>query len=889
MIGRLRKLWTRIRGTVRHEDEERDLEFHDEIEEHVRLLTERYRREGMTADVAMRAARRQFGNTTLLEEDRRDMQVFPAIESLRADLIYALRMLRKNPGFAAAAVVTLALGIGANTAIFSLCYAVLFKPLPYAEPSRIMTLWERQRDGTLGGVAPANFVDWRNASRSFRGMAAVRTPSFSSSFILGGQSEAARLAGGDVSSSFFSVLGVRLMLGRNFLPEEDRPGGPRVAILSYTTWRDRFGADRDVAGKAITLDDNSYTVVGVLPADFQFGSTAADFQPRSQPDVWVPLALDPQKLWRNSHVLHVIARLAPGVTLAQAQAELDLIGANLARAYPQENRDVGIGAVSMPERVTATVRGPLRMLLGAVGLVLLIACANVANLLLSRAAARQTEMAVRVALGASHRRLAQQLLTESLLLAGIGGAAGLLVALAVTAALAPHLPPDLSRAAGTAGDLRVLAFTAVISLATGIFFGLAPLVGMRRVTAGESLKQSARVVGASHSRLRNVLAVAQMSIAIILLIGAGLMAKSLWALMHVSPGFREDRILTARLSLPPRYSDNRRIVAFERELLESLRRRPGVQSAGLARYLPFGGLDNYSSFIIEGRPPLPVGMYNPAEYRPASAGYFETIGIPVLRGRSFRPADTADSPWVTVINESMARKYWGGQDPIGKRLQIGPGDPWRTVIGVVGDVLHEGLDGEAKPEMYLPMDQSFNTESSPTLVVRTALDPGAAAGELRETVAAMDRTIAVDRIETMKQLVSGSVAQPRFRTVILAAFSLLALLMASIGIYGVMNYLVIQRTREFAIRVSMGATRAEVLRLVLGRAAALIGAGTCLGLAGSVGLVRVLTGLLFATAPLDPLTFAAAPALLAGVALAASYLPASRATRVDPMVALRCE
>jgi predicted permease len=888
MIGRLRKLWMRIRGTVRNEP--RDLEFQQEIEEHVRLLEERYRLEGMTADVAMRAARRQFGNTTLLEEDRRDMQMIPAIESLRADLIYALRTLRKNPGFAAAAVVTLALGIGANTAIFSVCYAVLFKPLPYAEPSRIVTLWERQRDGTLGDVAPANFVDWRAASRSFSGMAAMRASSFASSFILGGQREASRLAGGDVSSSFFSVLGVRFVLGRNFLPEEDRRGGNRVAILSYPTWRDRFSADRGIAGKTITLDDNSYTVVGVLPADFQFGSTAAEFQARSQPDVWVPLALDPQRLQRNAHMFRVIARLAPGVALPKAQAELDVIAANMARLYPDQNRDRGITAVSLTERATATVRAPLEALLGAVGLVLLIACANVANLLLSRAAARQTEMAVRVALGAGRGRLAQQLLTESLLLAGIGGAAGSLVALVVIAALAPHLPPDLSRAAGMAGDARMLAFTAVISLATGILFGLAPLVGMKRVSAGESLKQSFRVAGASHSRLRNGLAVAQISIAIILLIGAGLVAKSLWALMHVAPGFRAESVLTARLSLPGlRYPDNRRIVVFERELLETLRRKPGVQSAGLATYLPLGGLDNDASFLVEGRPPLPVGMYNTAQYHPASAGYFEAIGIPVLRGRSFTPADTSDSPWVTVISESMAREYWKGQDPIGRRLQFGAAEPWRTVIGVVGDVRHERLDGVTKPEMYLPMDQSFNTEFSPTIVVRTALDAGAAAGELRGAVAAIDRSIPVDRIQAMEQVVSGSVAQPRFRAVILAAFSLLALVMASIGIYGVMNYLVIQRTREFAIRMSMGATRAEVLRLVLSRAAALIGAGTCLGLAGSVGLVTVIKGLLFATAPLDPLTFAAAPALLAGVALAASYLPASRATRVDPMVALRYE
>ena len=887
MSRKLLKLWTRVLGTVRNES--CDSEFQIEIEEHVRLLTERYRRQGMTAEAAMLAARRQFGNTALVDEDRRNMQMFQTIESLRADLTYALHMLRKNRGFAAAAVVTLALGIGANTAIFSVSNAVLFKPLPYAEPSRIVTLWEQQRDRTLSDVAPANFVDWRDASRSFSGMAAVSASSFASSFILGGQSDASRLVGGDVSSSFFSVLGVRFMLGRNFLPEEDQPGQNRVAILSYPAWRDRFGADRDIAGKAITLDDDRYTVVGVLPADFQFGSTAADFQTRSQADIWVPLALDPQRLKRNSHTLRVIARLAPDVTLAQAQSEVDVIAANLARRYPDFNRDKGIAAVSLAQRVTATVRAPLQMLLGAVGLVLLIACANVANLLLSRAAARQTEIAVRVALGASRGRLAQQLLTESLLLAGIGGTAGFLLALATTAALAPHLPPDLSRAAGMVGDVRLLVFTTVISLAAGTLFGLGPLVGTTRFSAGESLKQSHRVAGASHRGLRDGLAVAQISIAIVLLIGAGLMTKSFWALTHVAPGFRSDNILTARLSLSrSRYPDNRRIAAFERELLETLKRKPGVQSAGLATYLPLSGTDNGWSFVIEGQPPLPVGTFNMAKYRPASAGYFETIGIPLLRGRSFAPADTTDSPWVTVINDSLARAYWGGQDPIGRRLQFGA-ETWRTVIGVVGDVLHEGLNGETKPEMYVPIEQAPNTESGPTIVVRTALDTGAAAGELRGAVAAIDRAIPVDRIQTMGQLVSGSVAQPRFRTVILAAFSVLALVMASIGIYGVMNYLVTQRTREFGIRVSMGATRADVLRLVLGRAGALIGAGTCLGLAGSVGLVRLIATLLFGTAPLDPLTFAAAPALLAAVALAASYVPAWRATRVDPVVALRYE
>ncbi len=854
------------------------------MEEHVTLLAERYRRQGMTPEAALLAARRQFGNTVLLQEDRRMMRTIPAIELLRGDLTYAARMLRKNPGFAAAAVVTLALGIGANTAIFSICNAVLFKPLPYAEPDRIVTLWERMRDGRLSTVAQANFVDWRNESRSYSDMAAVN----SLSFILGGQGEAARLAGAGVSSNFFPLLGVRFTLGRNFLPEEDRPGQNRVAILSHRAWQEWFGADRDISGRQITLNDNSYTVAGVLPANFQFASNASEFQARSQADIWAPLALDPQKLQRGSHPLRVIARLKPGVELAQAQAELDVTAAKMARLYPADNRDKGITAVPLAEQVTGSVRVALKTLLGAVGLVLLIACANVANLLLSRAAARQTEMAVRVALGASRGRLAQQLLTESLFLASIGGIAGFLFAQTAIAVLSPHLPADLSRAAGITVDARMMVFTAVISMATGILFGLGPVFGMRRISAGESLKQSNRIAG-THAGLRNGLVVAQIATAMILLIGAALMAKSFWALVRVSPGFRSESIVTARLSLPrSRYPDNRRIAAFERELLDGLRRRPGIQSAGFTTYLPLSGSDNGWAFFIEGRPPLPVGMYNMAKYRPVSAGYFETIGIPLLRGRWFTPADTAESPWVVVISDSMAREYWGTENPVGRRLHFA-GPTWRTVVGVIGDVLHEGLDGEAKAEMYVPVEQAANIESGPTLVVRTSLDASAAAAELRGAVSAIDRTTPVDRIETMEQLVSGSVAQPRFRTVILVAFSMLALVMASIGIYGVMNYLVIQRTREFGIRLSVGATEADVLRLVLGRAAALIAAGTCLGLAGSFLLVRLIAKLLFGTSPLDPLTFATAPILLAGVALAASYIPARRATRVDPMVALRHE
>lgn len=498
-------------------------------------------------------------------------------------------------------------------------------------------------------------------------------------------------------------------------------------------------------------------------------------------------------------------------------------------------------------------------------------------------------MAVRVALGASRGRLAQQLLTESLFLAAIGGTAGIALAALALRALSSRLPADLSRAAGMGVDGSVLLFTAAISVVTGVLFGLAPLFGAGHNDAGESLKQSQRVAGGIQPRLRNALAVAQIAFAVMLLIGAGLMAKSLWKLMRVAPGFRSEGIVTARLSLPrSRYSDNQKVAAFERELLDRLRGRPGIQSAGLTTYLPLSGTDNGWAFFIEGAAPLPVGRYNTAKYRPVSEGFFEAIGIPVLRGRTFTAADRKESPWVVIVNQAMARRYWGKEDPVGRRLHFA-GPTWRTVIAVVGDVRHEGLDSAMLPEMYLPVEQAPNIETSPTIVLRTTLDASAAATELRSAVEAIDRALPMDRVETMEQLVSGSVAPARFRTTILAGFSLLALAMAAIGIYGVMNYLVIQRTREFGIRLSVGASPGDVLRLVLARATILIAMGTGIGLGGSLLLTRLIQKLLFGTEPLDPLTFTAVPVLLALVALASSYIPARRATRVDPMIALRYE
>jgi len=877
----LRRLLAKARSLFGNR--EKDSDFETEIVDHLNLLTERYIRQGMTPKDALQAARRQFGNTTLLREDRREMQAIATLDAFGRDLRYAVRMLRRNPAFASAVVLTLALGIGANTAIFSVYDAVLLKPLPYSDPERIVMLWEKQaRNGNLGTVAPANFVDWRAQTSSFSEMAAINS---NPNFILTGHGEPARLIGAAVSSNFFRLLGSRMRLGRDFLDEEDQPGKDRVAILSYIAWQHRLGGNPDVLGRSVTLNDISYTVVGVLGPDFELVTNHS----RNQADVWVPLALNLEKLQRGTHPLRVFARIKPSLAFNQAQADLNVVAANLSSLYPANNKGKGIVAVPLDEQVTQKVRMALTTLLAGVGLLLLIACANVANLLLSRAAARQKEMAVRLALGASRRRLGQQLLTESLLLSLLGGATGLLLAFAAIRILAPHLPADLPRISALAIDLRALAFTALISLTTGILFGLAPLFQTRRGNANETLKQSARVVGGIQSRLRNGLVIAQIAIALILLTGAGLMAKSFWNLLHVSPGFRTEHILTARVSLPgSRYPDVQHISAFQRELLERVRNVPGIQSAGLTAYLPLSGADNGWAFFIEGRPPLPTGTYNMADYRPVSPGYFETIGIPLVRGRGFTTADSESAPLVVVINESMARTYWGQDNPVGQHLRFEKPVP-RTIVGVVGDVHHERLDGETKPEMYVPLTQIPNKESGPTIFVRTAIDPAAVTAGLRNAVSGIDGALPLDQVETMEQLVSASVGQPRFRTILLAAFSILALVIASVGIYGVMNYLVSQQIREFGIRLAIGATESDVLRLVLRRAAVLIAAGLGLGLLGSAMLARLITGLLYGVSALDPLTFVGVSLLLSAVALLASYIPARRATRVDPLTALRYE
>jgi putative ABC transport system permease protein len=580
--------------------------------------------------------------------------------------------------------------------------------------------------------------------------------------------------------------------------------------------------------------------------------------------------------------------MKPGVTLKQAQADLDLIASNLERLYPNQDKGMGVAAVPLQQHVVADVRGALLTLLAVVGLLLLITCANIANLLLTRAAARGREIALRAALGASRARIARQLMTESLVLTATGGLLGLIFAYAGVPAMVGHLPADLPRTAEIALDARVLIFTSVVALFTGLLFGLAPVFHARG-----SLRQSGRGVIAGPSRLRGALIVGQVAIALVLLTGAGLMAKNLWKLMQVPPGFRVDHMLTARLSLPPQYTNgykfgtgvHRQISAFQQRLLDRVRAIPGVESAAFTAYLPLSGADNSWSFQLEGRPPKP-GEFGVTNYRPVGAGYFETIGIPVKRGRGFIASDNEDGPLVIAMNESMAHTFWGSTDPIGQRVSFSE-NKWRAIVGIVGDVHHHGLDTKAEPEMYVPYAQAPNVEARPTIVLRTSIDPLNIATPLLQAVGEVDHGVPIDRIATMQDLVSKSAGQPRFRTVVILTFSLLALFVASIGLYGVMSYVVSQRTQEFGIRIALGATRGAVVNLVLRQAVKLLGIGIALGLTGSALLSQTIVTLLYGVAPLDGVTLASVTTLLGLVGIAAVYAPARRAAKSDPMESLR--
>jgi putative ABC transport system permease protein len=815
--------------------------------------------------------------------------------TLWQDLRYGLRLLAKSPGFTIVAVLTLALGIGANTAIFSVVNAVILRPLPFAAPDRLVAVWVTSlRSGATRGPSDyPDFADWRAQNHVFEHMAAFHTADFT----LTGTDEPAHVFGAVVSADLFPLLGEQAKLGRTFRPEEDEKitDGARPVILSHGLWERRFGSDPNVLGRAISLDSQPYAVVGVMPAGFQYPIQAKAIE------LWAPMTLDsittdgsqPLTAQRGAHYLGVIARLKPGVSLAQAQAELAALAGALQQQFPDTNKYHNATAQPELDRLVGDVRPALLVLFGAVGCVLLIACVNVANLLLARATTRQKEIAVRTALGAGRGRVLRQLLTESLLLALSGGALGLLLATWGTELLLALSPENIPRLADVHVDGRVLAFTALAALLTGVIFGLLPGLHATRPDLVESLKESGRGTtdGLRRNRLRSALVVAEVALALVPLVGAGLLIRSFLLLQRVNPGLDPHNVLTVNLGLPDaRYTTSQQ-AAFFAQLLPRLRALPGVRSASGVYPLPLSNDQIQVTFEIDGR--AFAKSEEPAtNYQAAAPDYFKTLRIPLLAGRDFTVADDEKAPPVIIVNESFAKQFFPHENALGKRIKPGlsttPGaEVMREIVGVVGDVKHRGLNVPSGPQVYEPEAQMPFDQL--TLVLRTDGDPRGLIGAVRDEARLLDKDLPVFDVKTLEEYLSVSVAQPRFNTLLLAVFAGVALILAAVGLYGVMSYSVAQRTHEMGIRIALGAQQRDVVRLIAGQAFRLTLIGLAFGLASAWTATRWLSGLLFGVPPTDPLTFAVVAVLLCFVALAACYVPARRAMQVDPIIALRYE
>ncbi len=802
------------------------------------------------------------------------------MENFFKDIRFGIRTLLKQPGFTLVAIVTLALGIAANTAIFSVVDAVLLRPLPYPEPQQLVMAWENHQ--ALGGpeqewLSPAGFDDWRSQNTVFEHLSAVGGwgPTLSL------PDESQQLIGAVVSHDAFSLLGVQPVIGRSFMAEEDQPGAERVVVLSHSLWQRLFGSTTDISGKTVSLNSEKYTVIGVMPAGFKLPII-------SNSELWSPLGptLNPS-CQRGCYVLRVMGRMQPEVTLAGAQAEMIAIAGRLAEQFPDTNRNVSATIVSLHEQTVGPMRPAMLTLLVAVGLVLLIACANVANLMLARGVTRRKELAIRSALGAGRGRVIRQLLTETSLLAVAGGALGVLLAFWMVQWLVGIGPQGTPRLDEIAIDTRVLGFTIGTTLLTGIIFGLVPALQISKLDLSHSLKETARTSQSGGGRLRSALVVAEIALALVLLIGAELLMKSFVLLQRVDPGFNPNQVQTFGLILNRNnYPERPQLVSFYGQLLERVGTLPGVQSAGLVSTLPLGGNNTDTSFMIEGRPEPPENRQPVAWYSSVTSDYFRTMGIRLIDGRVFTRNDDEKSARVVVITEALARRYWPDENPLGKRIGNGP-DNWREIVGVVADVKHFGLDVNARPSMYLPAAQS--PSRGMTLVVRTTGEPSSLIGPIRSEIRSIDSTLALANVKSMDQIVSESIAQPRFILLLLGVFASLALTLAAVGIYGVISYAVTQRTQEFGIRMALGARTVDVLRLVIKNGMVLALLGVALGLAGSFALTRLMAGLLFGVTATDAMTFGAVPLFLLIVALVACYVPARRATKVDPLVALKYE
>jgi predicted permease len=881
-------LYRRVRALLRSES------IHSEIDEemrfHIDMRAEENERRGMTPAEARREAERRFGRLTRVKEQGYEVRGGRWLETFWQDCRYGARSLRKSPAFTAAALATLALGIGANTAIFSVVEAVLLRALPYRNADRVVMLWEnkRMRGRPHNVVNPGNLLDWRDQSGSFDEVAAFVDQRYN----LTGAGEPEEVAAQAATPNLFQLLGSQPAVGRALMPGDEAAGRQDVAVISHGLWQRRFGGSPDVVGKTITLDGESMTVVGVMPPDFRWFIKENSLSGKPA-EIWVPLALtEEQRTARRGRYMSAVARLKPGVSVEQARSEMDTVASRLEEQYPDVNKGWGVTVVPLREQLAGEIKPALLVLLGAVGFVLLIACVNVANLLMACSAGRRKEMALRAALGAGRLRIVRQLLTESLLLAVAGGALGLLISRWCVGALVALSPPNLLGAGQVGVNPAALAFTAAVSVLTGIAFGLAPAFDAARLDLNVTLRESGRGnVGARRAgRLRSALVVAEVGLALVLLVGAGLMVRSFVRLQAVNPGFDASNLLTMRVMLPQtKYPEAGRQIDFYRRAAERISTLPGVRSVSAVSALPFADLGSATSFTVEGRPAPAAGDKLSTDVRVADENYFRTMNIPVVAGRTFNEQEAVEDRKTVVVNEAMVRKYFPGEDPIGKRIVVNMSDhPGPTeIIGVVGDARYDKLEGELRPMIYWTPPQL--TYPSMSFVVRTAADPATLSSAAVREIQAVDKEQPVSDVRTMESWLDESTARARFGTLLLGAFACAALVLAAVGIYGVISYSVAQRKNEIGVRMALGAQRRDVLRLVVGQGMRLVLAGVGVGLLGALALTRVMSGLLYDVAATDPLTFAANALLLAAVSLVACYIPARRAMRVDPMIALRYE
>ncbi|HET6975502.1 MAG TPA: ABC transporter permease [Pyrinomonadaceae bacterium] len=801
------------------------------------------------------------------------------MDSIIKDIRYGVRGLLKRPGFTAIALIALALGIGANTAIFSLVNAVVLRPLPYPEPDRLVWMFGNIRNGgNRASVSPLDFLDYRSQNKTFEHFAASITIPVPVN--LTGSGDPERLMASAVTGNYFDAFGVKPAIGRGFSLENEKAGQDQVTVLSHAFWQKHFAGDPGIVGKTITLDSKSYEVLGVMPAGLSFPQSA---------ELWVPLNFDgqPGMKQRKAHFLRPIGRLKAGVTLTQAQVDTDQIAAQLEQQYPDSNTGWNLRLISLREQLVGRTRTTLFVLFGAVGFVLLIACANVANLLLVRAAARQKEIALRTALGASQLRIIRQMITESLLLSLLGGGAGVLLAVWGVQVLVSLSADSLPSTVNVTIDSNVLVFSFFLSVVTGLLFGIAPAFRTARVNLIDSLKDGARNAESTlKNRTRSLLVVFESAVAVILLIGAGLLVRSLITLQNVNPGFDANNVLTLRIDLPEKkYEGEAKWGQFFEQLETRVSSLPGVQSVGLITELPLSGQPNDVPFTVEGRPPVTPDQAYDADFRRVNQHYFNALRIPLLRGRNFTENEVRQSAKVAIVSQQLVDHVFPNEDPLGKRLTTTIGNQTFEIIGVVGDIHHRSLEDQPFDAMYFPTrDNNWMN-----LVIRTQNDPLSVAGAVRQEVRAIDPDQPIAAVKRMSDWVDSSVSEPRYRTTLLATFAALAMILAATGIYGVMSYTVAQRTHEIGVRMALGARRLDVLKLVVRQGMLLTVVGVIVGLLGAFALTRVMASLLFGVTAKDPITFAAVAVLLIGVAFVACFIPARRATKVDPLVALRYE